>query len=467
MNLFKRCLLFLLTIIVILSLSVIPLFGELLYDLCLMGEPLKNGKFLFVRHRNPLLDPVLRTYEIYEFDPISAKIISLQQYGEMSYLLPVVSPDRTSVTYHSLIEGNDYLVTRNLITGRSTRLRFDTSGYFLLNDLHYDNETVASVLKRGPSRQAIYIIYNDLGTIHRLHTGTDFQKIGFLYNGNVYYVDHIGNRLSLGVVQSHGQGRTVVQENVEYVRKTPQGDSILYSIENDLFLYRVFNNESIKLTEQFSLDDPPPLIAEDGSACAVYDGERTLLVNLPSGDVLYYLSFKKRSSGTGGSVNGVGGSILTRYSYYAVKENRVYSIKYKKPGQKMEVVFSDEGPVHLLAVSPDDRYVLYRLDDRSVLRIYDRDSKKISSRSFPFMIERAIVSPFMEFSEAIRNIYLITLSRAEPSEGTADQNGESEEAEAAEKALLRELYLYNHPTGSLASISTAQDTDIRLYLRER
>jgi hypothetical protein len=70
----------------------------------------------------------------------------------------------------------------------------------------------------------------------------------------------------------------------------------------------------------------------------------------------------------------------------------------------------------------------------------------------------------MEFSEAIRNIYLITLSRAEPPEGTADQNGGFEEAE---KALLRELYLYNHPTGSLASISTAQDTDIRLYLRER
>jgi hypothetical protein len=433
----------LLTIIVILSLSVIPLFGEQLYDLCYFGEPLKDGKFLFVRYRNPLLDPVLRTFEIYVFDPASGKILSLQQYGEMSYLLPVVSPDRTSVTYHSLIEGNDYLVTRNLITGRSTRLRFDTSGYFLFNDLNYDNETVASVLKRGPNRQAIYIIYNDLGTIQRLHNGTDFQEIGFLFNGNVYYVDHIGNRLSLGVVQSHGQGRTVIEENIEYVRKTPRGDGILYSLENELFLYRVFNNESIRLTEHFSINGPLPLIADDGSACVVYDGETTLLVNIPSGDVLYHLSVR------GDRLEG--GDMLTRYTYYTPIGSQVHSIQYKKPGQKMDVVFSDEGPIRLLAVSPDDRFLLYRLDDEHELRIYDRDKGKISSRTFPFVIERVVVSPFMEFSEAMGSIYLITLSPTGDSEGT----------------LLRELYLYNYLMGSLTSVSTAEDTDIRLYLRER
>jgi hypothetical protein len=468
----------LLTIIAILSLSVIPLFGEQLYDLCYFGEPLKDGKFLFVRYRNPLLDPVLRTFETYVFDPASGKILFLQQYGEMSYLLPVVSPDRTSVTYHSLIEGNDYLVTRNLITGRSTRLRFDTSGYFLFNDLHYDNETVVSVLKRGPNRQAIYIIYNDLGTIQRLHNGTDFQEVGFLYNGNVYYVDHIGNRLSLGVVQSHGQGRTVVEENVEYVRKTPRGDGILYSIENELFLYRVFNNESIRLTEHFSIEGPLPLIADDGSACVVHDGETTLLINIPSGDVLYYLSFRGDRPEGGSPFRGdrpEGGSpfrgdrpeggdqgesqwespfrgdILTRYTYYAPIGSQVYSIKYKKPGQQMEVVFSDEGSIRLLAVSPDDRYLLYRLDDMRELRIFDREKRETFTKTFPFVIERVIVSPFMEFSKAMGSIYLITLSPSGDSEGT----------------LLRELYQYNYRMGRLTSVSTAQDTDIRLYLRER
>jgi Tol biopolymer transport system component len=405
---------------------------------------------LFVRHRNPLLDPVLRTFEIHVFNPGTRKVTLLQQYGEKSYLLPVVSPDRTSVTYHSLIEGNDFLVTRNLITGKSTRLRFDTSGYFLKNALDFDNETVASVLKRGPGRQAIYIISNLEGTIRRLHNGSNFQEVGFLYNRSVYYVDRIGNRLSLGVVRSDGQGRTVVDENLEYVRKAPRGDAILYSIQNNLYLYRAYNNESIRLTEHFSSDGRLPLIADDGSACVVYDDETTLLVNIPSGDVLYYLSFM-------GDENG---DILTRYTYYTVKDGRVFSIQYKKPGQYLRELFEEEGAMHLLAVSPDDRYVLYQLEDRQELRIYDRQTKKGFIKDFPFVIEEVIVSPFMEFSEAIRAIYLITLTQADPAlPGVVKTEG-------GQVPYIRELYLYDFPGRSLSAISTSRDAEIGLYLRD-
>ena len=438
----------LITIIALLLLSVIPLFADQLYDLCYFGEPMKNGEFLYVRYRNPLLEPILRTYEMYVYNPSTGKITYLQQYGEKSYLLPVVSPDRSSITYHSLIEGNDFLVTRNIISGRSTRLRFDTSGYFLFNTLHYDNETVASVLRRGVDTQAIYVIYNDLGTIKRLHTGHRFREVGFLYNGSIYYVDHVGNRLSLGVVRSDGKGRTVVAENVEFTKKAPSGEAILYSIGSQLLLYRVFNNESIGLSKHFS-SEKPPLIADDGSACVVYGGDTVLLVNIPSGNVLYYLT-------TGG---GGRGDILSRYTYYTVKdENRVFAIQYKKPGQHLREVFSDDGqgpdqgPMKLLGVSPDDRYILYQFEDRKSLKIYDRDRKEIFSKTFNFTIENVIVSPFMEFSEAIQSIYIIA---------TSPSNDDPE------SVPVRELYMYNYPHRSLTAISTAEETDLAPYLRER
>jgi WD40 repeat protein len=436
----KKYLYGLITIIALLLMSVIPLFGEQLYDLVYFGEPMKNGEFLFVRYRNPLLEPILRTYEMYVFNPGTGKITYLQQYGEKSYLLPVVSPDRSSVTYHSLIEGNDFLVTRNIISGRSTRLRFDTSGYFLFNSLHYDNETVASVLRRGIDKQAIYVIYNDLGTIQRLYSGHRFREVGFLYNGSVYYVDHVGTRLSLGVVRSDGKGRTVVAENVEYVQKVPSGEAIFYSIGSDLFLYRVFNNESIKVSDSFS-SERLPIIADDGSVCAVYDGDTLLLVNIPSGDVLYYLSY----SGSGE------GDMISRYTFYTVQEEgKVFAIQYKKPGQQLREVFSDEGPIQLLGVSPDDRYILYRFDDKKNLRIYDRDSDEIFGKTFDFSIEELIVSPFMEFEQAMRSIYLITTA---PSDDSPDST------------LVRELYMYNFSGRSLTAISTAGETELQPYLR--
>ena len=132
------------------------------------------------------------------------------------------------------------------------------------------------------------------------------------------------------------------------------------------------------------------------------------------------------------------------------KGNQVFSIKFKKPGQYLREVFSDEGPVHLLAVSPDDRYILYRLEERRELRVYDQRDGARFSKIFPFVIEEVIVSPFMEFSEAIRRIYIIALSAGDNT-----------------TPPVRELYMYDYPRRSLTAISTAQDTDISLYLRNR
>jgi hypothetical protein len=403
---------------------------------------MREGLFLFVRHRNALLEPVLRTFEIHVFDPSTGEITLLQQYQEKSYLLPVVSPDRTTVTYHSLIEGNDFLVTRNIITGKATRLRFDTSGYFLNNTLHYDNETVASTLKRGINRQAIYIISNDFGTIHRLQNGTDFRELGFLYNRSVYYVDRTEDGPVLGVVRSDGKGSTIIDVNVEYVEKAPNGKAILYSVGSNLYMYRAYNNEKLQLTEHFSSDKGQALIAPDSSACVVYDRENTLVVNIPSGDVLYYLSFRGDGSG----------DLISRYTYYTVKGNQVYTIKYKKPGQYLEKTFSDAGQIHLLATSPDDRYIIYQLDSKQELRFFDTQKREIFSKSFDFTIERIIVSPFMKLTEAIHSIYIIATSAS---------------GEDPSSPPVRELYMYNFPARSLRAISTAEETDIESYLRER
>jgi hypothetical protein len=130
----------------------------------------------------------------------------------------------------------------------------------------------------------------------------------------------------------------------------------------------------------------------------------------------------------------------------------VLAIQYKKPGQHLREVFRDERPIHLLGVSPDDRYILYRFEDRRELRIYDRNSGKIFSKTFDFTIEEVIISPFMEFSEAIHSIYIIASS---PS------------GDDPASTPVRELYMYNYPRRSLTAVSTAEETDIAPYLRER
>ena len=159
---------FIIIIISLLPTFVTNLFCAEVYDLCYKTHLLREGKILVVRYRNPLLDPVLKTYETHLFDPRSGKITYLQKYQEHLYILPVISRDRSTLCYHSLIEGSDYLVTGNLEEGKSTRLRFDTGGYFVSLGLDYDNDTVIAVIKRGENKQALYLISNWASTIKRI-----------------------------------------------------------------------------------------------------------------------------------------------------------------------------------------------------------------------------------------------------------------------------------------------------------
>jgi hypothetical protein len=451
MNTHKKLKAFLLIIISIISFSVTNLFAGKLYDLCYYGEPLRDGKFLFVRFRNALSDPLLRTFEINLFDPYTGKITILQQYSEKMYILPVVSRDRSTIAYHSLIEGNDFLITRNIESGSSTRLRFDTSGYFLMNAISYDNEKVASVLKRGENRQAIYVISTAEGSIRRLYNGTDFQEIGFFINGSIYYIDRVAQRLVLGVVRSDGKGRTVVAHGVDYTEKLPNGDALLYSVGQDLFLYRVNTNESIRLSRNFSPSYLKPLIAEDGSTCAVREQNRILLVNIPSGDILYYLSFE--TTGTRG--------FLTRFTFYIAKDSRIFHIKHKKPGQHLTEAHRAEGAERIItsiAASPDDRYILYQLGNERELKIYDREKKKLFSKEFTFSIQDFTVSPYMDPSESMSSIYIKALSTIQGAAGPDGNEGNP--------IPLRELYVYDFLMRTLTAVSTAADIDPEPYLRE-
>ncbi|KKL64026.1 hypothetical protein LCGC14_2169200, partial [marine sediment metagenome] len=156
----KTAVLFLTIVLSVAAPAATNLHSSELYDLVYTTQPLDDGKLMFLRLRNPLRDPALRTFEIYVFTPDSGKISFLQKYNEMLYLPPAVSRDKSTIVYHSIIEGNDFLVTKNIQTGKSTRLRFDTGGYFVNLGLDYDNDTVAAIIKRGENKQAVYLISN-------------------------------------------------------------------------------------------------------------------------------------------------------------------------------------------------------------------------------------------------------------------------------------------------------------------
>jgi Tol biopolymer transport system component len=314
-----------------------------------------------------------------------------------------------------------------------------------MNAISYDNEKIGSVLKRGENRQAIYLISTAEGSIRRLFNGTDFQEIGFFNNGSVYYIDRVAQRLVLGVVRSDGKGRTVVAHGVDYSEKLPNGDALLYSVGKDLFLYRVNTNESIRLSRNFSPSYLKPLIADDGSTCAVREQNRILLVNIPSGDILYYLSFE--TTGTRG--------FLTRFTLYIAKENRIFHIKHKKPGQHLAEVYRSEGIISSIAASPDDRYILFQLGNERELNIYDREKKKLFSKEFNFSIQDFTVSPYMDPSEAMSSIYIKAITTIKGPE-SPDGN----------QVPLRELYVYDFLMRALTAVSTAIDIDPGPYLRE-
>jgi len=430
----RRIFIILAFIIASVIIFVTPLFSDEFYDLCYRTYPLKYGKILFLRYKYPTLDPVLKTYEIHLFDPLTGLLSFLQKYNEKIYITPSISRDKTTICYHSLIEGNDYLVTRNIELGKSTRLRFDTGGYFLLVDIDYDNDTVAAVIKRGEEKQGLYLISNRQSSIKRVFNGESFLDIGFFYNGNVYYIDEKKGEKLLGFISKESMRNTVITGSVEYVKKSPNGDALLYSKRDTLFLFRVYNNESIKISSNFNPEGPLPIFTQDGSTCAVFQKNTIYIVNFPSGDILYYLSIPTDNTK----------SFITDFTFYISRQNKIYYLKYKKPGQELAELFQSSKEINLLSVSPDDRYIVYLEDNPKTLFIRDITSKKTYSREFTFDIENVIYPIKGE------SLYLIVRSR-----------------DKEKKAFIQELYMYNFEKESMFTISTASNTEIGPYLRNQ
>jgi len=419
-------------IITFLFLFVTNLFCAELYDLCYDAELLRDGKIYFLRYRYPTLDPVLKTYEIHVFDPRTGKVSFLQKYAEQLYIPPVISRNRSTICYHSLIEGTDYLVTYNLEKGVSTRLRFDTGGYFLGLGIDYDNDTVIANIKRGENKQALYLISNRESSIRRILNGTDFNEVGFLYNGNPYFVNTLKNRKVLGFVAKSTGKVHIIAEGFEYIQKALNGDAILYAKANDLYLYRVFANESIVLTRNFDKQLTPPLYSPDGSTCAIIEPHSVYIINIPSGDILYFLSID-----TNGST-----FYLTDFTFYLAKDEKIFFLEHKKPGQILQELFEDISSPTLVSVSQNDRYLLYRHELRNEIIMYDRTHGRKQRVKFPFTVEKII------YPEPDERFYIV-----------------SRTTHHEDRTSVRELYLYDFKNELLTAVSTAVETDVEPYLR--
>jgi hypothetical protein len=428
----KKVIFFLLFFIVQLIFALSNTYPSDLYDLCYRAETLLNGKLFFLRYRNPLRDPVLRTYEMNLFDPHSKKIIFLQKYEEKIYIPPVLSRDKTTVTNHSLIEGSDYVVTRNIETGVSTYLRFDTGGYFVTLGLDFDNDTIVSAIKRGENKQALYLISNRASKIRRIMNGRSFNEVGFLYNGNNYFLEQTADYKVLGYINAQTRYRKIIAEAVDKILKAPNGDSIIYLKGKDLYLYRVYNNESIQLSSNFLWEKHPPHFASDGSTVALLEKNKISIVNIPSGDVLYLLSM-----GTDSITY-----FLTNFSLFVARENSILRLEYKKPGQSLSELYKYESSIELLSVSPNERYLMFKSFDDKRLYIYEHEIQKMYEKTFPFVLKNVISTDLND------SVYFITRSHQPESD-----------------AILQELYMYNFVQERLYPISTSANTEIMPYLR--
>jgi len=430
----KKILIFLPIIIFTSFLSIPNLFSDQLYDLCYHTKLLNNGKTIFLRYRNPLLDPVLKTYEIHVYNPGTAELSILQKYNEKIYIFPIVSRDKTTICYHSLIEGNDYLVTKNIEIWKSTRLRFDTGGYFVCMDIDYDNDTVASVIKRGENKQAIYVISNRNAFIKRILNGKEFSEIGFLNDGNIYYKDKKDGLDVLGKVYVKSKRNYIIAEGVKFTQKTPGGDAIIYSVEKDLYLYKVHKNESVKIINNFNLNKTIILFSDDGSTCTVI-GERSIrILNIPSGDVMYLLSLNTDDTKF----------FLSNFNLYLVKANKVFELKHKRPGESLKELLCDEKPINIVGISPQERYIAYTRENKKEIFIFNKRDRKTFSKKFQFNIEKIL------FPKSINAFYIISVNR-----------------NPKDNIPVKELFYYNFDKDSLFAISTMSNTNIKLYLRNR
>jgi hypothetical protein len=429
----KTAVLFLAVVLTFSVFTARDLYSSELYDLVYSTRPLDDGKLMFLRLRNPLLDPIIRTFEIHVFNPKSGKISFLQRYDELLHIPPAVSRDKSTIVYHSIIEGNDFLVTKNINTGKSTRLRFDTGGYFVNLGVDYDNDTVAAIIKRGENKQAVYMISNRASTIQRVHNGTNFSEIDFLDDKNVFYVDTVNDMKQLAFTNERIKSSISIAQNIEYIQKAPNGDAIIYSKGKDLYLYRTNGRKSMVLMGNFDYRSNPPVFSEDGSTCAVFAKDRINLANIPTGDIMYFLSMNTENTTY----------FLTDFTFYIAKESKVYQIKHKKPGQVLTELFTEESPVRILSASPEDMYLVYQKNNNREIIIHDLKENVKYKKELDFAIKKVI------FSLEGNSFYIVALT-----------------GEDSMQIPVQELYYYNFINETLFAVSTAKDTDIKLYKRK-
>ena len=432
----KKSISILIFILTLLFLPSIKGYSTYLYDLCYDYHPLKDGKIMFLRFKNSMLDPVLRTLEIYIFNPENSKLAFVPRYGEKIYLKPVVSHDQTTICYHSLIEGRDFLVTKNVEKGRNIRLSFDTGGYFLKLAIAYDDDTVAAVIKRGPNKQAIYYISNSKGLLKRLLNGKKFEKIDFLSEGSIFYIDNVDSKRISGYVDYQRQN-TVIDKNIEFACPTPNGDSVVYVKNNRLILYRVSNHEKITILDNFipstaKIRDSIRF-SDDGTAMAIITNDAIRIVNIPSGDVFYYISIDTQGSTF----------FMTNYSFYLSKDKKLFILMYKKPGQDMYKILESDENIRILGGNPSDKFLVYQKNNKKVIYIYDRLNKISLKRVFDFNIDSILYS-------ANGKLFYIIAERVNKKDGVP----------------IRELYLYDFEKELLYPVSTAKDNTLEPYKRE-
>jgi WD40 repeat protein len=187
------------------------------------------------------------------------------------------------------------------------------------------------------------------------------------------------------------------------------------------------------LMSNFDPGSNPPVFSADGSTCAVFSKDRINLANIPSGDIMYFLSMDTEHTT----------SFLTDFTFFISKDSKVFQLKHKKPGQVLTELFAEDDQVRILSSSPDDRYLVYQKDNLREIIIYDLKEKTKYKKELDFAIKEVI------FSLEGESFYIVTLTGGD-----------------GNQIPVQELYHYNFLEETMFAISTAKDTDVKLYLRK-
>ncbi|MCK5094708.1 MAG: hypothetical protein KAR18_08285, partial [Spirochaetes bacterium] len=175
------------------------------------------------------------------------------------------------------------------------------------------------------------------------------------------------------------------------------------------------------------------IFSSDGSTLALVENDVIHIVNVSSGDILYYLSMNTENITI----------FLTNYTLYIAKDNKVFHLKHKKPGQSLMELYEDDSQIHILSISPDDRYLVYQKKNNREVIIFDFKENKHFIKELGFMVQRVI------FPLSGDSFYVILLNDS-----------------GKDRIPVRELHLYNFKKESIFAISTLTNTDIKLYLRK-